>query len=154
MDIVAELTGLVGALDAAGIEYAVCGAIALAIHGVPRDTADIDLLIKPADTERFREVVRGCGFTIEQQPFTFSSTGVTMLGFTKLEPAPLVVDALVADDSLAAVWNDRTRLPYSEGSVNVVSRGGLVALKLMAARPQDLADVERLSELDRELPTG
>jgi hypothetical protein len=154
VDIVEELTSLVGALDAAGVPYAVCGALALAIHGVPRATADIDLLVQPADIERFKDVVTRCGFTIESQPFTFPTSGITMLGFTKLGAPSLVVDALVADDSIAEVWNDRTRLPYSRGSVSVVSRAGLVTLKRTAGRPQDLVDVQRLTELQGDRATG
>jgi len=154
VDIVEELTSLVGALDAAGVPYAVCGALALAIHGVPRATADIDLLIQPGDVERFRDVVQRCGFTLESQPFTFATSGITMLGFTKLGAPPLVVDALVADDSLDAVWNGRTRLPYSRASMSVVSRAGLVTLKLTAGRPQDLVDVQRLGELEGDRATG
>lgn len=154
MDIVEELTSLGHALDAAGVDYAVCGALALAIHGVPRATADIDLLVARPDADRFRAVVRACGFTLESQPFTFASSGITMLGFTKLGAAALVVDALLVDEPHGAIWNGRERVPYGRGSVSVVSRAGLVELKRTAGRPQDLVDVQRLVALDHERAVG
>jgi hypothetical protein len=154
VDIVEELTTLGHALDAAGVDYAVCGALALAIHGVPRATADIDLLVARPDAERLSDVVQRCGFTIESQPFTFASSGITMLGFTKLGTSALVVDALLVDEPLDAIWNGRERVPYGRSTVTVVSRAGLVALKLTAGRPQDLVDVQRLAALDHERAVG
>lgn len=148
MDLFEEMTRVTDALDAAGIEYAVCGAIALAIHGVPRATRDIDLLVREADLGRFRDVARACGFTIEALPMTFSSSGITMHRFTKLaDGESLMLDALLADGVLANVWQERTRLRHERGDVCVVSRAGLVTLKLAAGRPQDLVDVQRLSEV-------
>jgi hypothetical protein len=60
------------------IEYAICGGVALAIHGAPRATKDIDLLAREADLPRLREVVRTCGFTLEALPMTFSSGGISI----------------------------------------------------------------------------
>ncbi len=42
-----ELRTLISALDRGKIEYALCGGIAMAIHGRPRATVDIDILITP-----------------------------------------------------------------------------------------------------------
>jgi hypothetical protein len=49
---------------------------------------------------------------------------------------------------LLAVWDARVALPLEDGTAWVVSREGLVTLKTTAGRPQDLADVKRLLELD------
>jgi hypothetical protein len=49
---------------------------------------------------------------------------------------------------LQAVWDARVALPLEDGTAWVVSREGLVTLKTTAGRPQDLADVKRLLELD------
>ena len=56
-DVYAELVRLVRAFDAANIDYAICGALALAAHGFPRATKDIDLLARPEDAERIRELL-------------------------------------------------------------------------------------------------
>ena len=44
-------------LDAEGIPYALLGGLALAQHGYPRLTEDIDLLLTPSGLERFRRLV-------------------------------------------------------------------------------------------------
>ena len=48
IDLFAEIRDLLTALERGGAKYAVAGAVALAVHGVPRATTDIDLLV-PAD---------------------------------------------------------------------------------------------------------
>ncbi|MBI3466207.1 MAG: nucleotidyl transferase AbiEii/AbiGii toxin family protein, partial [Planctomycetes bacterium] len=52
MDLYAEFESIVKALDAARIQFAVCGGFAMAVHGVARATKDIDLLVPPEETER------------------------------------------------------------------------------------------------------
>jgi hypothetical protein len=148
VDLYAELDALVRALDAAGIDYALCGGLALAVHGLPRATRDIDLLARRADLDRIREVVRARGFMIEALPMTFSSSGLTMQRFGKIGTGdPLMVDILIVDDALEPIWATRARVPYEQDSICVVSRQGLISLKLAAGRPQDLLDIQRLTEL-------
>ena len=70
---------------------ALCGAVALAIHGAPRGTKDIDVLLREDDLPRLRDVARKQGFDIEALPMTFSSSGVTPLpacGRAKARPKP------------------------------------------------------------------
>lgn len=71
VDLFAEVVALAAALDAAAVEYAIRGGVALAIHGAPRATKDIDLLAREADLPRLRDVLRACGFTLEALPMTF-----------------------------------------------------------------------------------
>ena len=155
VDLFAEVVALTSALDVAGIDYAICGGVALAIHGVPRATKDIDVLAREADLPRLRDVVRACGFTIEALPMTFSSSGVSIRRFTKVESdgATLMLDVLVAEGPLEVVWQTRTRVAFAgarqTGAVSVVSRDGLITLKLAAGRPQDIVDVQRLQEASR-----
>jgi len=42
-----ELNDIIDSLEKSGVEYAVCGGLALAVHGFPRATFDIDILIQP-----------------------------------------------------------------------------------------------------------
>lgn len=149
MDFFRELKVLVGALDAAGVDYALCGGVALAIHGAPRATQDIDLLVRPEAIELLRKTAHACGFTLESLPMDFSS-GITVLRFTKpIEGQPFMLDALVVGPSTERVWQDRQTAEVDGGTLRVVSREGLVSLKLAAGRPQDLVDVQRLRELER-----
>lgn len=149
VDLFDELTHIVAALDACGVEYAVCGALALAIHGVPRATKDIDMLVQAHALERLRPAVAGCGYTIEALPMTFSTSGITVHRFTKLDGGEaMMLDVLIADGPLGSVWATRQQLAFSAGSIGVVSRAGLITLKLAAGRPQDLADIARLQEVE------
>ena len=149
MDFFQELKDLVGALERCSIDYALCGGVALAIHGAPRATQDIDLLLRPEDTDRLRAVARACGFTFESSPMDFAS-GITIQRFTKLiEGQPFMLDVLLVSPQIERVWAERVKLAFEGGIVRVVSRAGLIALKLVAARPQDLVDIQRLEEVDR-----
>lgn len=58
-----------------------------------------------------------------------------------------MLDILLVNESLESVWNSRTRVAYEDGSVSVVSRRGLITLKLSAGRPQDLVDIQQLEAL-------
>jgi Nucleotidyl transferase AbiEii toxin, Type IV TA system len=149
VDFFQELKELVMALEARELDYAICGGVALAIHGAPRATQDIDLLVRPEDIDRLREAARAIGFTLESLPMDFSS-GISIQRFTKLiEGQPLMLDVLFARGPLEAVWAGRQTLEFEGGHVRVVSREGLIALKLAAGRPQDLADIKRLEEVSR-----
>ena len=147
MDLFAEFTALARALATAKVDYALCGAVALAIHGAPRATKDIDILLRDGDLSRLRDVTRQLGFDYEALPMTFSSSGVTVRRFTKLHAGEsLMLDVLIAGGALGGVFDTRVELPYEGGSLWVVSREGLLTLKLAAGRPQDLVDVQRLKE--------
>ena len=150
LDFFQELTDLLVRLEAQGLDYALCGGVALAIHGAPRATQDIDLLIRPEDMSRLRQVARDCGFSFESLPMDFAS-GVTIQRFTKLiDGQPFMLDALLVSGPLETVWAGRLKAPFEGGTVQVVSHEGLISLKLISARPQDLADIKRLQELDRD----
>ena len=146
IDVYAELVAILRALETAGIDYALCGALALAVHGVPRATKDIDLIARKEDEERIRAAARGCGFTFEALPMEFAGSGIEVQRFTKLvEGRPLMLDVLWLNPKLEPVWNDRQQLPWREGTLSVVSRDGLITLKLTAGRAQDLADIQALT---------
>lgn len=72
MDLFEETRTLLRALDASTIPYALCGALALAVHGCPRYTADIDLLIESQSVEPIIDVAKRCGFVFGTAPIAFS----------------------------------------------------------------------------------
>jgi hypothetical protein len=149
VDLFGELKTLIDSLESRGIDYALCGGMALAIHGAPRATQDIDILLRPEDIGRLREAARNCGFTLESFPMDFAS-GLTIQRFTKvIEGQPLMLDVLFVKGPLESVWAGRQTAALEDGFVRVVSREGLISLKLAAGRPQDVADVKRLEELSR-----
>jgi hypothetical protein len=154
MDLVAELERLVDAFDRAGIEYAICGGIALAIHGYPRATIDIDMLIQPHDVERAIATARTCGFDIPARKITFglrTKTPREVHRVSKLEDATgrmLSCDLMLVAHEYEEVWRAREEQQWNERRVVVVSRGGLATMKRIAGRPQDLADLAKLEGTD------
>jgi hypothetical protein len=149
LDLYEELTELLGDLEAAGISYAVAGALALAIHGVPRATADIDLLIEPAAVDRALAVARRRGFDVLAAPMRFQD-GLELRRSTKLagEDA-LTLDLLLVNEGLREVFAGREQVAGERGGLWVVSREGLLRMKASAGRDQDLADIQRLRDADR-----
>lgn len=149
MDLYAELRELVRALDGAQVDYALCGGLALAVYGVARATRDIDLLARRTDLDQLRAVTRTRGFTFEALPMTFSSSGISIQRFSKIQGSqPLMLDILWVDEALEPAWASRTRVAYEDGHISVISRRALISLKLSAGRPQDLVDVQNLEALD------
>lgn len=139
------LDALTKSFEEADIPYAVCGALALAIHGHPRATKDIDIMTAPGHIAAAKAVARVHGFTIEALPMTFVSSGITVHRVSRLSGAQiLTLDVLEGAGPLAPVWDARERLATERGSIWVVSRQGLITMKLAAGRPRDLADLAML----------
>jgi hypothetical protein len=149
LDLFTELQSLTAALDAAGLEYALVGALALAVHGAPRATTDIDVLVCADVVEPALAIARGLGFDLEANPMAFAD-GLHMRRVTKLEAGDAVtLDLLVVNPNLEVVWASREAVETEVGRMWVISREALIAMKLSAGRTRDIADVERLRELDR-----
>ena len=149
LDLFLETRRLLDALDEAGVEHAVAGAIALAVHGVPRATSDIDVLIPEDRLEAAIEAARASGFSHQALPMTFPD-GMRIRRVTRIEgDETLTLDLLLVGPNLEEVWETRQRVPIEGGEMSVVSREGLIRMKAWAGRDQDLADIRRLEELDR-----
>jgi hypothetical protein len=63
VDLYEEFKSMISALEQNGIDYAVCGGLAMAVWGAPRATVDIDLLILSEAFEEAKCVARSLGFT-------------------------------------------------------------------------------------------
>ena len=147
LDLYEELRALTLAFDAAGVEFALCGGLALAVHGHPRATKDIDLIVPREQIPLARSVARACGFVLSALPMKFSSSGIEIERVSKIAGADLLMlDLLIVNETLGPVWESRRRLPWGAGDLSVVSREGLISMKLAAGRPQDLADLAKLQE--------
>lgn len=47
MDLLEEVRDLTAKLHSEGIEYALCGGLAMAVYAMPRATLDIDIMVEP-----------------------------------------------------------------------------------------------------------
>lgn len=146
-----DFKAITSALNNAGIEYAVCGGWAMAIHGFPRGTIDIDLLIREVDLHHVIQIARDNGFDIEGLPLHFD---IEIRRISKIDPESgelVTLDLLlVSDDDQRDFWTDRVKIRWDHGETAVVSRESLIAMKQVAGRKQDLADIEKLEEVTNE----
>ncbi len=149
LDLFREAIEPLAALETESVDYAICGALALAVHGVPRATTDIDLLVSPEAIEAALSVARKRGFDVEALPMRFSD-GIELRRVTKIQGAEtLTLDLLLVNDMLKDVFLSRERLVADTQAVWCVSRDGLIRMKAWANRPRDLDDIARLKEVDR-----
>lgn len=145
---------LVDLFAAEGIEYALCGGLALAVHGHPRATKDIDILIERTTLPRALAVAKRAGFDIPARKMTFGlKTGNPrdVQRVSKLDDATgklLTLDLLVVNPDLEEVWNTRQLVEADQRRMTVVSREGLATMKRIAGRPQDLVDLAKLEGTD------
>jgi len=149
MDLVAELANVSRALEGANVPYAVCGGIAVTIHGHVRATKDIDLLIRPEDRQRALAIVAILGFDKPALPMTFGA-GTPMerhlQRVTKLDAGEsLTIDFLIVGPLYEPAWSGREIYAWEGATLTVVSLEGLLEMKRIAGRAQDLADIERLT---------
>lgn len=149
MTLLEELAALVRELDAGGVAYALVGGLAVAVWGAPRATQDIDLLVRPEALAAALEAAERRGFRLRALPMTFKD-GMQLQRVSKVEAGGLLtVDFILVDANLEPVWASRQQLAMTEGPLWVISRRGLIQMKVAAGRPQDALDIQNLEELDR-----
>lgn len=141
-----ELSQLISALDENEIEYAVCGGLSMAIHGFARATLDIDVLIRAESLEKAYRVGAENGFDIRGLDISFKERAVEIRRVSKIDDngEVLSLDLLLVMPQVEDVWATRETIDFLGGKLRVVSREGLIKMKTLAGRPQDLADIERL----------
>lgn len=141
-----ELSQLISALDENRIEYAVCGGLSLAIHGFARATLDIDILIQPESLEKAYRVGAENGFDIRGLDISFKERAVEIRRVSKIDDngEVLSLDLLLVTPQVEDVWETREKIDFLGRQLFVVSQAGLIKMKRLAGRPQDLADIARL----------
>ena len=153
LDLYDELSALVSALHGDCVQYALCGGLALAVHGVTRATVDIDILIPEEWLAAASSVARGLGYTIEAAPMRFAGGAVEIRRMSKADPDSgemLMLDFRLVTQGLAHIWETREEVAWERGSLWVVSRAGLVELKKLRGSGQDRDDITRLTAGDDE----
>jgi len=142
---------LLSIFNAQKVRYLIVGGYAVSFHAQPRATKDIDLLIKP-DTDNAKAVYAALG------KFGAPLVGLTAEDFIEREKffrmgrAPVIVDILpeIKGVDFDRAWQNRVEaiIDVQSGlSAAFISREDLVAAKLAAGRPQDLADVAALRKV-------
>ena len=127
MDLKQELLGIVGALNKAGVPYALCGGMAVVLHGYPRLTRDIDLLIRRQALNAAREALAAVGFKIPSGLIPFDTGGPHEREVFRISKQIgeelLTVDLLLLPDFLKKVWEGRETYELDKVLVTAVDRG-------------------------------
>jgi hypothetical protein len=145
-DLLEELKSVIARLDDAAVPYALCGGLAMAVHGYPRATVDIDLLVMIDDLERLDAAVRPLGFDIPARPMIFRGGAVEIRRVSKILPSGqlLSLDLLLVGPALQQVWDNRQAMQWDFGTITVVSSDGLISLKSLRGSGLDQDDIKRL----------
>lgn len=148
MNLVDDLHAISAALVAAGVRHAVCGGIAVTVHGATRSTKDIDILIAPEDLTRALDVVRPLGYVFAALPLVFEEGTPRERHVQRVSKVVggdhLVLEFVLATASVSGFLDGRIEVALPEGPLVVVSREALLGMKRLAGRTQDLADLETL----------
>jgi len=160
---VRSVEAIVRALNAAEVEYLIVGGLAVNAHGYERLTQDVDLVIGPAPQNIVRGVraLNDIGYrmpiTVTPEQFAEASNretwrrekNMTVLRLWSDLHRRTPVDVFVyepfnfAEEYAAAKWEQISQ----DLKAPVVRCNTLLAMKRVAARPQDLADISELEQI-------
>ena len=143
-----DLRELLALFNTTGVEFLVVGGHAVAFHGRPRLTDDLDLFVRP-DLKNGERIVQAL------QTFGFGSLDLTPADFLaddrviQLGRAPNRVDLLTRlyGVDFSDAWGRRVAARLDDAQVWIISRDDLIKNKRETGRTQDLADVEFLERL-------
>lgn len=159
---VALFEPVLSALDAAGVRFVVVGGVAVVLHGHPRMTADLDLVIDlaaaPAASAIQALLDVGLQPRLPVDPHAFADPEVrrvwiderSLTVFTMVDPSdPLLEVDLFAQPPLPfeELWERADVVDLNGQQVRIASVDDLIAMKRHAGRPQDLADIAALEGL-------
>ncbi len=130
-----------------GVEFVVVGAYALAFHGAPRASGDIDLFVRPSpvNAQRVFDVLVRFGAPLE-------SAGVVAADFaqpgavSQIGLPPRRIDLLTEISGLTfdEAWTSRITAEVEGRTVSFIGREALLKNKEASGRLKDIADVARL----------
>ena len=132
-------------LNSARVEYLLVGGYAVGLHGYPRATGDMDILVA-ADPENAEKVVRvllDFGFspdTINQEMFEKQRQVVRM------GRPPVAIDVLTSASGIdfSECYSRRQQRTIDGVEVSVIDLADLRTNKQASGRPKDLDDLENL----------
>jgi len=131
--------------NAEEVEYLVVGAYALAAHGFPRATGDLDLHVHSTPDNAAR-VFRALGiFGAPLRDLQVEDLSIPGIVY-QVGLAPNRIDILTLIDGVEFLqaWENHLEIEVDGLIIPVISREDLIRNKKAVGRPQDLADMEKL----------
>jgi len=144
-----DFRDLLAALLDAQVEFVVVGAFALAAHGIPRATGDIDVLVRPSpqNAARVVEALRAFGAPIDEHAVTAAdferSDTVYQIG---VPPRRVDVMTGISGVTFEDAWSTRLAITIEGLTFFVLGREALIRNKLATGREKDLLDVAELTK--------
>ena len=140
-----DLREFIELLNSRKVEYVVVGGYAVAFHGYPRFTGDIDFFVRPTveNGSRLVEVLGAFGFgSLGIDPAIFAAPKKVV----QLGRPPNRIDLITGIDGIdfEEAWQSRVPANLAGVPVSFLGRDALVRNKRAAARPKDLLDLEKL----------
>jgi len=147
MEIHSDFKELLGLLNSHGVDYIIVGGYALAFHGAPRYTGDLDIFVRP-DPDNAQRIMAAL------EAFGFGEVGLSGDDFVKpdqviqLGVAPVRVDLItgLTGVSWEEAFSRRIIADYDEVRVPLIGRDQLIANKQALGRNKDLADIEAMKQ--------
>lgn len=135
------------ALGEARVEFVIVGAHALAVHGVPRATGDIDVLVRPSveNARRVMEALSTFGAPTSAHGISqvdFETPGVVYQ--VGLPPRRIDLLTEISGVEFDDVWASRVSVVRNGMTLSFIGRETLIQNKRASGRPKDLLDVQTL----------
>lgn len=144
-----RLQEVFASFDSHDVRYVVIGGIAAILHGVPRATFDLDILIEasPENARRLLEALTDArmGTATMTSPEEIMENAITVFQ----DRLRIDVQTTTPGVAFEKVWANRKTMNYQGQAFYVLSKEDLIASKLAAGRDVDLEDV-RLLQLDED----
>lgn len=145
MSLSRDFVEFIACLNDRRVDYLLVGGHALAFHGLPRFTKDIDFWVRPT-AENAERVLAALA------DFGFGDVGIDLADFTtpgrvvQLGQPPNRIDLLtsISGVEFGPAFDRRVETTYRRHRLFVIHRDDLIAAKLAAGREQDLLDAKRL----------
>jgi len=144
-----DFLDLLRAFVDADVRFLIVGAYAMALHGRPRATGDLDIWIE-ATTENARRTLRALGEfgapLAEISEADLATPGVVY----QIGVPPGRIDLLtdLTGITFAEAWLDRMHRPFGDIEVDFIGRASFLRNKRATGRPKDLLDIEGLDEYE------
>jgi hypothetical protein len=127
------------------VEYLIVGGYALAFHGAPRVTGDIDLFVRPTaeNAERILAALNDFGFS----SLNLCKDDFTTLGMVvQLGVPPVRIDIITSVSGVSWEKADAGKVSgyYADTPVSFIGRDDFIANKKATGRTKDAADIEAL----------
>ena len=140
-----DFVDLLRAFIAADVRFLIVGAYALAVHGRPRGTGDLDVWIDatPQNASRIMRALAEFGAPLADiSEADFATPGVTY----QIGVAPGRIDVLTELTALTfdEAWSGRVTRPFGGVEVEFIGRDAFVRNKRATGRAKDLVDLEGL----------